>query len=225
MASLFISCVSNEFASYRDTIRKDFTRPNLSVKIQEDFIAYGGATLEKLDEYIQQCTAVIHICGDMTGSMANTLSLQYIKSLYTDFIIRIPQLQAALNGIEELSYTQWEAYLAIYHRKKLFVVVPSDIAERSSHYLKIDNQIESQKKHLNRLKELGYYAEITFNNNDQLVKELYHSKLGDILYQVPKLKPVNLPYHSIGNAFKGRTDFIQSISSYRVAQPQTFPRL
>ncbi len=123
MASLFISCVSDEFASYRDAIRRDLSRPNLDTKIQEDFIAYGGATLEKLDEYVQHCEAIIHICGDMTGSMANELSIQYINNKYPDFAKRFPQLQPVLEGKDKLSYTQWEAYLAIYHSKRLFIAI------------------------------------------------------------------------------------------------------
>src|SRR5664279_5568037 len=112
MASLFISCASDEFANCRDAIRRDLSRPNLDTKIQEDFIAYGGATLEKLDEYIQHCEAVIHICGDMTGSMANKLSVQYINNKYRDFATRFPKLQPVVEGNIQSSYTQWEAYLA-----------------------------------------------------------------------------------------------------------------
>jgi len=99
--SLFISCVSNEFAHYRDGMRKDFSRPNLSVKIQEDFIAYGASTLQKVDEYIQSCDAVIHICGNMTGSMANDLSLDYINNAYKDFGTRFLGLLPVLNGSEQ----------------------------------------------------------------------------------------------------------------------------
>jgi hypothetical protein len=110
--SIFISCVSNEFGHYRDAIRRDFSRPNLTTKIQEDFIAYGASTLQKLDEYIQNCEAVIHICGNMTGSMANALSLEYINDTYKDFGTHFPELVAVLEGREQLSYTQWEAWLA-----------------------------------------------------------------------------------------------------------------
>src|SRR4051794_28548479 len=119
--SLFISCVSDEFGQYRDVLRKGLSRPNLTTKIQEDFIAYGSATREKLDEYIRQCEAVIHICGDMTGSMANDLSLNYIRDTYEDFVTRFPELLQVLEGSEQLSYTQWEAWLALYHKKGLII--------------------------------------------------------------------------------------------------------
>jgi hypothetical protein len=65
---IFISCVSDEFRAYRDQLRHDLTRPNVEVKIQEDFIDSGTGTLDKLDLYISACDAVIHLVGDMTGA-------------------------------------------------------------------------------------------------------------------------------------------------------------
>ncbi|MGB8191995.1 MAG: FxSxx-COOH system tetratricopeptide repeat protein [Chitinophagaceae bacterium] len=203
-AHIFISCVSDEFGHFRDAIRRDLSRPNLDTKIQEDFVAYGGATLEKLNDYIRHCEAVIHFAGDMTGSMANALSIQYINTTYPDFGDRFPHLKPVLSGVAVLSYTQWEAYLAMYHGKRLFVVTPSDKAARGERYKKDDEQTGFQQAHLNSLKGLGYYDEIKFATEDELVKKLFQSKLGDLLNALPKNKPVNLPYKSIGTAFKGR---------------------
>jgi len=71
---IFLSTVSAEFRSYRDALRRDLDRPNVTVKVQEDFIATGTETLDKLDEYIWQCDAVIHLIGDMTGAWAKATS-------------------------------------------------------------------------------------------------------------------------------------------------------
>ena len=209
--SIFISCVSDEFGNYRDILRKDLTRPNLATKIQEDFIAYGGATLEKLDDYIQNCAAVIHIAGDMTGSMANKLSLQYINKKYPDFGNRFPELQPVLKGEADLSYTQWEAYLAVYHGKRLFIATPSEEAKRNGRYRKDTSAMVLQQAHLNKLKAAGYYAEIQFTTEDELVKKLYQSNLGDILNATPKIKHVNLPYKTIGAGFKGREEVMNEL--------------
>jgi len=57
---LFLSCVSDEFGVYRDALRHALTRPNVDVKIQEDFKALGGDTLEMLEDYIERCEAVVH---------------------------------------------------------------------------------------------------------------------------------------------------------------------
>ena len=89
---LFLSTVSAEFRSYRDALRHDLDRPNVTVKVQEDFIAGGTETLDKLDEYIRQCDAVIHLVGDMTGALAkassvasNWSSSDVVKSLDSSF--------------------------------------------------------------------------------------------------------------------------------------------
>ena len=65
---VFLSTVSDEFRAYRDQLRKDLTRHNVEVKVQEDFKDLGGDTLDKLDVYIAHCDCVVHLVGDMTGS-------------------------------------------------------------------------------------------------------------------------------------------------------------
>src|SRR6478672_9387917 len=75
---LFLSCVSGEFGGYRDALRHELTRPNVEVKIQEDFKALGGDTLRMLEDYIEQCEAVVHFVGDMAGSTAAASSIEGI---------------------------------------------------------------------------------------------------------------------------------------------------
>jgi predicted flap endonuclease-1-like 5' DNA nuclease len=75
---LFLSTVSDEFRTYRDQLRGDLTRHNVEVKVQEDFKDLGGVTLEKLDDYIKLCDAVVHLVGDMTGADAGKLSTKAI---------------------------------------------------------------------------------------------------------------------------------------------------
>jgi hypothetical protein len=58
---IFLSAVNAEFRSYRDALWRDLDRPNVTVKVQEDFIATGTETLDKLDDYIRQCDGVILI--------------------------------------------------------------------------------------------------------------------------------------------------------------------
>ena len=75
---LFLSAVSAEFRHYREALRKDLDQPNVSVKIQEDFIAAGVPTLDKLDDYIRSCDLIIHLVGQMTGGMATSPALEAI---------------------------------------------------------------------------------------------------------------------------------------------------
>ncbi len=71
----------------------------------------------------------------MTGSMANAISLDYIKDTYKDFGTRFPELLPVLEGREQLSYTQWEAWLAVYHKKMLLIASPKEGAVRNTSYL------------------------------------------------------------------------------------------
>src|SRR4051812_4215854 len=86
--NLFISAVSTEFGDYREPLRKYFTRPNVAVKIQEDFIPTGTETLDKLNDYIRSCTAVIHLVGSATGAFAKMISVENIKHRLPDLLQR-----------------------------------------------------------------------------------------------------------------------------------------
>lgn len=80
----------------------------------------------------------------------NELSVRYINKKYPDFARRFPALQPVLEDNAHVSYTQWEAYLAIYHGKRLFIVTPFTTAVRDGRYIKDPQQVEYQQTHLNR---------------------------------------------------------------------------
>jgi hypothetical protein len=110
---LFLSSVSAEFGSYRERLRHGLTRPNVEVKVQEDFIVSGNETLSMLDDYIKGCDGVIHVVGDMTGSPAEAPSLTPIKERYPDLATRLPLAEFLQAAGPKLPYTQWEAWLAL----------------------------------------------------------------------------------------------------------------
>src|SRR5437764_711121 len=208
---LFISAVSTEFASYREALRKALKRRDVDIHIQEDFGPAGLPTLEKLDAYITDCDAVIHLAGHMTGAMANPHSLDALKRLHGDLVGRLPSLNSAVEtGLPELSYTQWEAYLAIYHRKRLLIAEPFDTAPREKTYVNEPKQVKAQKAHLVNLAALNCHPEINFATADKLIIGVLNA-LVDILEPEPKSKPINLPYPSIGALFKGRDDVMAEL--------------
>ncbi len=207
---IFLSTVSAEFRSYRDELAAHLRRPNVSVKVQEDFIATGTETLDKLDDYIGVCDAVIHLVGDMTGASAQASAVESIQRRHSDLQKRLPALREALDdGSPPLSYTQWEAYLAIYHRKMLYICVPEPSAPRDSRFASDDNQRARQQAHLERLAKLGRYSEISFENADKLTIALLRSKLQEII--PAERKPVALPYPSLGDLFKGREELLAQL--------------
>src|SRR5271170_4857562 len=114
-AKIFLSTVSDEFSAYRDQLRSDLTRHNVEVKVQEDFKDLGDSTLDKLDSYIAHCDAVVHLVGDMCGSIPGAREQAALLRKHPDIAEQLPSLGDALRANENISYTQWEAWLALYH--------------------------------------------------------------------------------------------------------------
>ena len=212
-AQIFLSAVSAEFESYRAALRRDLDRPNVTVKVQEDFIAFGTATLVKLDDYIRECDAVIHLIGNMTGALALAPSLNEIRRRYPDLAERLPPLADVLKeGSPPLSYTQWEAWLGLYHRKILLIAEPEAGAFRDSGYVLDEQQRKAQQAHLARLAEFERYPEIHFANEDRLAIAVLSSTVHDVLARAAATaKPINLPFLPLGDRFKGRAEALEQL--------------
>jgi hypothetical protein len=190
---LFLSTVSAEFRSYRDELRSKLQRPNVTVHVQEDFIPTGTETLDKLDLYIKDCDAVVNLVGDRTGAWAKEPTLQTLKARYSDLVEVLPALKPSLEpGEPPLSYTQWEAYLSVYHRKVLLVAVAAPEAPRDENLPIVPELQAGQRAHLERLRQLGRYPEITFTNKEQLVAEVLRSTVFDLLVKAQSEPKVSI---------------------------------
>jgi hypothetical protein len=177
------------------------------VAVQEDFIVTGTETLDMLDDYIRQCDAVIHLVGDMTGALAQAPSLALIRSRYPDLGEKLPPLAPFLQpGAPALSsYTQWEAWLALYRGKPLIIATPQDGAPRDALYVLVPEQRAAQQAHLQRLTEVERYPGIRFASPERLAVEVLRSKLLDIFAAAGLARRVvHLPYPSLRQLFKGR---------------------
>src|SRR5205823_6185240 len=119
--------VSSEFESYRQLLAGDLKRPALDVAVQEDFVVAGETTLQKLDDYIKACHGVVHLIGKATGVTPEVLAVQSLLTQYPDFAERLPALTDSMKQPDPgFSYTQWEAYLAIFHKRPIFIYRPND---------------------------------------------------------------------------------------------------
>ena len=176
-AHIFLSTVSDEFRAYRDQLRSDLTRPNVEVKVQEDFIDLGRGTLDALDVYIAHCDAVVHLVGDMTGSHPGEHTLGALRAKYPDLADKLPPLGEALRNGSVVSYTQWEAWLALYHGGLLFIAKAADSAERGPKYMATDASRAAQAAHLARLKAMERYPGCTFTSPDNLANRIWASVL------------------------------------------------
>jgi len=153
---LFLSCATSEFGSYRELLTGDLKRPTLEVKVQEDFTVTGGTTLEKLDKYIKVCDGVIHLIGDMTGSVPEAPAVERLLERYPDFTDRLKPLATVLaGGAPGISYTMWEAYLAIYHDRPIYIYRPAPGAPRDSKFVADEAQKQAQERHYQRICALG----------------------------------------------------------------------
>lgn len=167
---IFISCVSNEFLPYREALRTALTRPDVEVKIQEDFKEPGGDTLEKRNIYIAHCASVLHLVGDMTGDHPTLHDVNHFRDRHPDFNSRLPALSEAIDAGAEISNTQWEAWLALYHHKRLIIVQAAPDAIRAAEHLHILAQTERQEAHLHALAHVHCYPALLFQTVGELVR-------------------------------------------------------
>jgi hypothetical protein len=211
---LFLSTVSAEFLSYRQRLRHMLTRPDVEVKVQEDFIVSGDETLEMLDTYIQGCDGVIHLVGDMTGAMAKPQSVAAIAARYPELASRLPLADFLQHDGPSLSYTQWEAWLALWHGKRLFIATPSDGAQRDERYQFEPEQQALQQAHLERLRGVARYPGIEFSGQEHLAAEVLRSFVLDLLVAAGLTRrPLTLPFASIGPLFKGRGVLMEQLEN------------
>jgi len=182
--TVFLSTVSDEFRAYRDQLNSDLTRRNVNVKVQEDFKDYGNGTLDGLDVLIADCDAVLHIVGNMTGAETDAEHEQGpLLCKHADMAARFAPLEAAIAAGERLTYTQWEAWLALYHGKKLLIAKAAPEAPRAAGYAPTEASRTSQIKHLARLAAVKRFPGCVFTNADSLSSYVFSSGILDLLVE------------------------------------------
>jgi hypothetical protein len=153
---IFISCVSAEFRGYRDQLRGCLTSPGNEIKVQEECRDGGGTLLEKLDDYINSCQAMIHLVGDGCGCAPQPAEVRNLLGRYPDLPTALPELAAAFQPDRcPFTYTQWEAFLAIYHRVECFIYLAATGTQREPGWTASPSDSASQEAHRARLRELG----------------------------------------------------------------------
>jgi NB-ARC domain/Domain of unknown function (DUF4062) len=209
---IFLSCVSDEFGDYRDELRDALTRLNVEVKIQENFKPQGGDTLRMLQEYIEGCDAVVHFAGEMAGSAPASSSVDDLLRRRPELAARLAEKGMDREALARLTYTQWEAWLAIGFnkdgaRKNLVVVAPALGVKRGAKFAPDDASRASQDHHLTRLKAVDVYPAKPFTSPDNLVARVFGSAVLDALKKAGSItKPRNLPFASLGGLFAGRDE-------------------
>jgi tetratricopeptide (TPR) repeat protein len=115
-------------------------------------------------------------------------------------------------ALGRLTYTQWEAWLAIGFnkdgaKKNLVVVAPAFGVKRSPKFAPTDATRASQDHHLEYLKAIDVYPAKPFTSADNLVARVFGSAVLDALRKAGSVtKPRNLPFASLGGLFAGRDE-------------------
>ena len=145
----------------------------------------------------------------MTGSARRRISAfrSCSHARRPDLKTRLPLLGAAIEAGRSISYTQWEAWLAIYHGKALVIAAPEPGVARDPKFAPTAHSKAAQADHLKRLREIDRHPEVKFANADNLVARIFASAVIDALVKAaatPTRKPRNFPYASLGPLFLGR---------------------
>jgi tetratricopeptide (TPR) repeat protein len=188
---IFLSCVSSEFKPLRESLSRYLGKAGCDVVFQEEFSQSEDDTLEKLDGYIRDCSAVLHLLGVRTGAEASAHALRKYLEKTPDFLNHEPELQKNLGDFSGCSYTQWETYMARHHKVPIFVYQLDGI-----------HLSDQQARHRDRLRVVGRHAS-SFKDWE----DFYGQLIGDLRNIVPDMgrwKPTNLPVLSIGRNFIGR---------------------
>ena len=164
--SVFLSSVSSEFGAYRSVLERDLTDSRYSVLHQVDFSEAGCSTLLKLALNIRACDAIVHIVGKETGSTPSKEDIIPLLEKHPDLpkCLRVSAEQLAAD--HGWTYTQWEAYLAIYYGLPLFVCIPKMHHEAET--ATDDLECAAQGAHLAKIADLYTKDIIRFESPDRL---------------------------------------------------------
>jgi hypothetical protein len=105
----------------------------------------------------------------------------------------------------------------VYYRKPLVIAVPKPEAPRDTKYRAEAEQQASQQAHLERLRALGRYAEITFANADQLAVHILRSSILNLLIDAGVVTALDdfKRLHEVANSLSEKSDQLRSAERQR----------
>jgi hypothetical protein len=176
---VFVSCVSDEFekagspfAGLRSDLHRYISRAKVDVRVQEYFAQSPDDTVQKLAGEVRDSAAVVHLVGEKVGAIAHPKAVAEFLAATPNFLVQHPELRAELGDCSGLSYTQWEAFLALHYGVPLFVYAT-------------EPGTKAQATHLKRLKDWRRYA-AAFTGHADLFGQLI-GDLHTIIKAIPSL--------------------------------------
>ncbi len=172
---LFISAVSDEFEPHRQHLLTELNDSNWTSKGQEKFKAPGHPIVELISDDIADCAGVVHLVGTRPGTPLSNANVEAILVKLPDLLTK---LQIDRANLSKLSYTQFEAYLAIYHGRQLWIAKPTStvVTDASA------SGLLSQKDHLEMLQRRGYFpaTHLRFDDPESLELRIRRSVTTEI---------------------------------------------
>jgi uncharacterized protein DUF4062 len=194
---IFLSAVTSEFGRARDAVAADLRSREALLRVQGDFRQEAGSdtTLQKLHDYIRDCSAVVCIIGKRSGALPPPAAAEPFAHMLPD-------------GITTASYTQWEFFFARHYKRRLSIYIATDAYEPDRDLKDGENNDASLQRafcdHI--VNELGFDRDYFADENElarKLLKEDWPQKrIG---------KPISLPYPTLGSLFKGRDAFLRDL--------------
>lgn len=211
---IFLSAVTAEFGQQRRLVKGDLSLPRVKVQEQGDLTQGGGKLLQTLDDYIRDdCHAVVHLVGSQAGEPLKADEIRWLMATYSDFAQRFSFLGDQLaDDPPTLTYTQMEAWLALYHNKRCHLYRPSELDKQPP------AADHPQQVHWERIHSRGEHHGAFDDVNDlriKLLRDLHNLWPHDV---PTTRRPVLLPYQSLGTLFKGRERILDDLrTSLQVA--------
>jgi hypothetical protein len=100
---------------------------------------------------------------------------------YPDLADQLPSLGEALKNNVGISYTQWEAWLALYHGKLLLTAKAEETAVRGPNTPRRRSSRAAQVQHLARLEAVRRYPGCAFASPADLAKHIAYTAILDLL--------------------------------------------
>ena len=192
---VFISVVSGEFGDVRDSVANDLQAKGLQVHVQRAFRQGQGAFLDKLDEHIGDCLAVVALIGTRSGAFPTDSEAAPYAQLLQSY------------GLTRASYIQWEVVLARHHScRVLLLSTGADWSPDRDAGPKGDPA--AQRAFIAKLTGMGLDRSEGLASVDAIRAEVLKADWPD----APPARPVSAPFASIGSLFKGREGAMEALA-------------
>ena len=183
---VFVSAVTSEAGQARDEIASDLRARGLAVRVQRDFRqeADTTTTLAKLDKYIRECSAVVHVAGKRSGAFPTDEEAARFRHL-------LP------SGVARASYAQFEFHMARHYRRRCSIYIATGDFAAEKKQAAAGDDPALQAEHVARLERLDRDY---FSSTHELCRKVLREDWPHDLIRQPR----NLPFPTLGELFKGR---------------------